>query len=197
MRGARPLGEGLRRGRRRRECRPWITGRPFLASDHGDRGLRGNHHRRRCRQLADGRTQILPVPVGDHGLHLPLATVLRFREHGHVVVEHVPQAADRGHAHGAFGHELEDERKAEGHAGRLHTVVGRVIGKEQDVPAVLVERSITLGQVAAARVELREMGDEVGGSLALAGGEELQPFEEVLIRQKGRGAQHVFVHGPV
>ena len=101
---------------------------------------------------------------------------------------------DRREVHGPLGEQLEDEREPAGRPGHFHAVVGLPLGKAESVSTIDVERRVTLAQVYLARVELREVGDDLGGHVTFAGDKGLDAANELGIGQASERSEEVVLH---
>ena len=100
----------------------------------------------------------------------------------------------RGQVDRRGGKHLEDHRKPPGGSGDLDAVEGLGLGESERVPAVGEERSVALAQVQIACVQLREMGDDLGCRLALAGGEAFEASDELGVGEATERNERVVLH---
>jgi hypothetical protein len=89
---------------------------------------------------------------------------------------------------------VEDHRKASGGAGDLDAVVGLPLREPEGVPAVDEERAVTLAQEHVARVELGDVGHDLGRQVMVAGDKALQPRNEIVIGKAGQGSEDIVLH---
>ena len=71
-----------------------------------------------------------------------------------------------------------------------------MLGERERVPAVGEEGPVARAKVHVARVELGEVGDEEGRRVVLAGGEALDPRDELTVGEVTERAEDVVGHGP-
>ena len=108
------------------------------------------------------------------------------------------EAPDGGEVRGAAGEELEDRREATTGAGNGDAGAGCVLREAQHGGAVVEQRPEAEPRVEGRPVvEHGQMGDELNGGFPLAGGERVQPGEQVGIRERGGGSLDVHRHAPV
>ena len=104
------------------------------------------------------------------------------------------QEPHRGQVDRTLREQVEDHRKASSGAGHLDPVVGLPFREPQGVPAVDEERAVALAQEHVARVELGEVGHDLGRQVMVAGDEALQPRNEIVIGKAGQGSEDIVLH---
>jgi hypothetical protein len=64
----------------------------------------------------------------------------------------------------------------------------------QGVPAIDEQRRVTFPQVHIARVQLREVGDDLGGRVALPGDQALHLRDELGVGEATQGSENIVLH---
>jgi hypothetical protein len=101
---------------------------------------------------------------------------------------------DRREVHGTIGEQLEDDGEPARGSGDLDTVVGLPLGEAQRVAAVDEERWVTVPQVDLARVQLREVRNDLGRHVTLAGNEGLHLRHELGIGKASERSKDIVLH---
>ena len=104
------------------------------------------------------------------------------------------QEPRRGQIDRTLREQVEDHRKASGGAGDLDAIVGFPLREPEGVPAVDEERAVALAQEHVARVELGEVGHDLGRQVMVAGDEALQPRNEIVIGKPGQRSEDIVLH---
>ena len=94
----------------------------------------------------------------------------------------------------SIGEHVEDHRKPTGGPGDFDPVVRLPLREPQGVPAIDEQRRITFPQVHIARVQLREVGDDLGGRIALAGDEALHLRDELGVGEATQASENIVLH---
>jgi hypothetical protein len=90
---------------------------------------------------------------------------------------------------------IEDHGEATADAGRLDSIAGGVLGEPQHFRAVREQRAVTIGGIQGrTRLELGQVGHELGRGLSLRAGEHADTCEEIVIGKAGRESEHVRIH---
>jgi hypothetical protein len=103
------------------------------------------------------------------------------------------QQSDRGHRPRPVGETLQDEGEPSRGPRDFHTRVRGVLGQTEASSAVRKER-VALGDQDLARVELREVRDQLAGGLALMVGQDLHAGQKGIVTEGGGGGEHVQRH---
>jgi hypothetical protein len=85
--------------------------------------------------------------------------------------EHGSEEPDGREVYRGVGQASQDDRKAPGGPRHLDAVVGLVLGEAEHLAAIGEERGEARGPVEAARVQLRQVRDQLAGGLPLAADE--------------------------
>jgi hypothetical protein len=88
----------------------------------------------------------------------------------------------------------QDDGEAAGGTGDLDTVVGLPLRQAEGVPAIDVERGIPFAQVDVARVQLRQVRDDLGRDPALAPNQGPDLRDEVSIGEASETSEKIVMH---
>jgi hypothetical protein len=152
---------------------------------------------RERRKLPNGRRHIWPRREPGHDLRdLFLLLAARRVEHLPVVGECQTRREEphRGQGDGPCGQHVEDDGKPPGRAGHLDAIVGFPFREAQGIPAVDVEGTVPRAQVHVPRVQLGEVGDELGRRVTLACDQALHPRDELGVREASERSEDVVLH---